>query len=428
MNTELQKLKQKYIPQFVKGLITYKECADLCHITYNSVYTIAKRYKLKGDKAFIHQTKGKRSHNCLFTKEEEKEIIKIYKQYGGGGFGGFLEYLNYWVPKSENSLEQKWAKYFKKYPINYMTLKRLFNRHRIKSPNAYKTHKTHASSRQRKEAMGDMLQFDATPFQWFKWCGDKNYYALHGNIDDATNTICGLYLCKNECRLGYLEVLRQTFTQYGVPLSAYTDMSSCFFVQPRKEDKTIQEQIEERKKSNTTWTSICSKLNIKTIIAFSPQAKGRVERMWQTIQGQLPHIFKVQKIRTIEQANNFLSQYIQFFNFTYSTKTNKSSFRCLENTDDLDYLLSIKVQKKTKQFGVFTFHGYQFILKADQCSYQKIELCLSEKFGIKARMNGKFYDVALNEPITDVIGDPMPIIEKELIAKYLEADTRNYVA
>lgn len=432
MDFELQELKKKYIPQYVKGQITYKECAALCKITVNSVYTIAKRYKLKGDKAFVHQFKNKRSNHCKFTRKEEKEIITLYKKYGDSNFGGFLEYLNYWlVLKSHNTEEKlikKWAIYFKNHKINYMTLKRLLNRNGLKSPKTRIKHKQHNKSRPRKENAGDMLQFDATPFQWFKWCGDKNYYALHGNIDDATNTICGLYLCKNECRLGYLEVCRQTFLNYGVPKSAYTDMSSSFFVQPRKTDKTIEELMQERKKSNTTWTRLCAELNIKSIIAYSPQAKGRIERMWQTIQGQLPYLFNVYKINNIEKANEFLSQYIEFFNFRYSRKTKGSSFSPLKNINDLDYLLSVRIPKKTKRYGVFHFHGYEFILKSDLCSYRNFELCLSEKFGIKARINGKFYNVELNEPLCDIVGDAMPIVEKELISKYMTNNSKCFSA
>ena len=64
--------------------------------------------------------------------------------------------------------------------------------------------------RERKAAEGLMLQVDATPFPWF---GDNTNYAVHGFIDDATGKITGLYICKNECLLGYLEVLRQTLTK-----------------------------------------------------------------------------------------------------------------------------------------------------------------------------------------------------------------------
>ena len=71
-----------------------------------------------------------------------------------------------------------------------------------------------------------MLQADGTPFDWFE-TGEK--YLLHGFVDDATGKITGLYMCKNECLLGYLKVLRQTLENFGIPISLYPDKYSVFF-------------------------------------------------------------------------------------------------------------------------------------------------------------------------------------------------------
>ncbi|HKK95258.1 MAG TPA: hypothetical protein VJ916_02895 [Anaerovoracaceae bacterium] len=79
-----------------------------------------------------------------------------------------------------------------------------------------------------------MLQVDATPYQWF---GGNEKYSLHGFIDDAKGNITGLYLCKYECLLGYLEVLRQTLINYGIPQSLYPDRYSVFFLNRKNEQK-----------------------------------------------------------------------------------------------------------------------------------------------------------------------------------------------
>lgn len=81
--------------------------------------------------------------------------------------------------------------------------------------------------RQERPSSGELLQVDGTPHQFFY--GDDKEYCLHGFIDDATHQVTGLYMCENECMHGYLEVTRQTFKNFGVPLALYADGSSIFF-------------------------------------------------------------------------------------------------------------------------------------------------------------------------------------------------------
>lgn len=79
--------------------------------------------------------------------------------------------------------------------------------------------------------MGELVQADGTPFDWFK---DGHMYSIHGFIDDATGQVLGAYMCEHECLLGYLEVLRQMLTNYGIPQCLYPDKFSVFFQQKHK--------------------------------------------------------------------------------------------------------------------------------------------------------------------------------------------------
>ena len=136
-----------------------------------------------------------------------------------------------------------------------------------------------------------MLQVDGTPFDWF---GDGQKYSLHGFIDDATGKITGLYMCKNECLLGYLEVLRQTLENYGIPISLYPDKYSVFFPPKKVDDHiTIEEQLNGREKGITQFGRIVEELGIEMFAASSPQAKGRIERLWETLQSRLVTEFRI---------------------------------------------------------------------------------------------------------------------------------------
>ena len=144
---------------------------------------------------------------------------------------------------------------------------------------------------------------------------NKHKTVIHGLIDDATHKPTALYMCENECLLGYQEALRRTYEKYnGLPEAVYSDRSSIFCVTKENLEKvTIQEQLAGIDKSETQWQKMCDELDIKCIFALSPEAKGRIERLWETLQGRLPYIFRFLGINTIEAANEFLSTYIDIF-------------------------------------------------------------------------------------------------------------------
>ena len=95
-------------------------------------------------------------------------------------------------------------------------------------------------------------------------------------------------MCKNECLLGYLEVLRQTLENYGVPISLYPDKYSVFFPPKKVNDHiTVEEQLNGREKGISQFGRIVEELGITMFPASSPQAKGRIERLWETLQSRL---------------------------------------------------------------------------------------------------------------------------------------------
>ena len=124
--------------------------------------------------------------------------------------------------------------------------------------------------------------------------------------------LLGLYMCKNECLLGYLEVLRQTLENYGIPISLYPDKYSVFFPPKKVDDHiTVEEQLNGREKGVTQFGRIVEELGIDMFPASSPQAKGRIERLWETLQSRLVTEFRINKITNVDEANKFLISYIE---------------------------------------------------------------------------------------------------------------------
>ena len=274
----------------------------------------------------------------------------------------------------------------------------------IKSPKKHRKSKLH-HRRKRKESEGMMLQADGTPFDWF---GNGEKYSLHGFVDDATGKITGLYMCKNECLLGYLEVLRQTLENYGIPISLYPDKCSVFFPPKKVDDHvTIEEQLNGREKGITQFGRIVEELGITMFPANSPQAKGRIERLWETLQSRLVTEFRINNITTMGQANTFLSNYIDIYNSKFAIEPlNKNNvFLKLPKKYNLVELLCVKFERTIDNAGVFSVNNSKFqILDRSLPPKTKITVYLSKKVGMLAKINNKTYDV-----------QPLELISKGLI-------------
>jgi len=404
MNYELQKLKMLYVPMFARGEITMRECARCCKIQPVSAWRLKNRYLKLGDNAFIHGNKGRKPVNKTY---DYAQIADDYKKFKGTPFMSFrdncADFLNYSTVPS------------------YTTVYNALSSAGIISPLAripVREKKKHLPRSERANE-GDMVQIDGSRHDWFL---NGKKITLHGAVDDATHKVVALYFCENECLLGYYELLKQIVNKTGgLPSAVYSDRSQIFFT---SRGANLEEQLAGAEKSSTQWQKTCKELQIELIAAYSPQAKGRIERLWQTLQGRLPYIFQHLKIDTIDKANEFLESYIDGFNARFAVPAQDEALHWKAKPSDVDFefLFSVRTEKKTKADGSFIYHGYKFRLLSKHSACVRFTFCLSESYGLKGFMNGKYYDVELCEPICDVVGDAMPAVEKELIYRYFLAD------
>ena len=316
--------------------------------------------------------------------------------------------------------------------ISYSALYNILRNAGIKSPKKHRKSKLH-HRRKRKESEGMMLQADGTPFDWF---GNGEKYSLHGFIDDATGKITGLYMCKNECLLGYLEVLRQTLEDYGIPISLYPDKYSVFFPPKKVNDHiTIEEQLNGREKGITQFGRIVEELGITMFAASSPQAKGRIERLWETLQSRLVTEFRIHKITTIEQANKFLITYIKKYNsqFAIEPQSKQTMFLKLPKRYNLDELLCVRFERTIDNAGVFSINNSKFqVMDKSLPPKTKVQIYLSEKIGMRVKSNNKVYNVQPLEIISKGIIDNnsldlnlwLPDVVIELINEYYLKDAK----
>lgn len=402
--------KSIYIPKCCRGEITCLVAAQKIGISIRSVSDLKKRYKLFGESIFVRGNKGHPPYNLKYDKAYEERIIYLHDTYYQD-----TPYRAFW--RCLRDIEH--------ISIPYNSLRNICKRRGIKSCKEYKTHKkTKHESRLERPCSGELVQLDASKHDWFI---NGTYTTLHGAIDDARHIVTGLYFCDNECRLGYNQVLYQTFRDYGVMESVYIDRHSSFVTTPKH--KTLEERLEYEKNSDTHFNDICRRLKIEVILALSAEAKGRIERLWGTLQDNLPYIFRRLGIQDNQGANEFLKDFLPRFNseFSVQSRSQFTKWRKISKTVNLDFLLSIRVPRRTDSYGVFLFHDHYFELRAPRKSHVNFILCMSENFGLKAYMNNRFYDVVLCDVLSDTITHTMPEVEKDLISRYLLSDLRGKV-
>lgn len=164
----------------------------------------------------------------------------------------------------------------------------------------------HRSRRERMPKAGMLLQTDGSKHDWLEGRGPE--LTLVGGIDDATGTVTGGRFRAAEDAAGYFEMLVQTIRRHGLPLALYTDLSGVFIKDPNR-PPTLAEQLTGRR-SLTQVGRALDVLGIRWIGARSPEAKGRIERLWGTLQDRLVSELRRAGVTTLEGANELLDWYL----------------------------------------------------------------------------------------------------------------------
>ena len=167
----------------------------------------------------------------------------------------------------------------------------------------------HRHRRPPEARMGQMVQVDGSPFAWLEGRGPE--MTLHGAIDDATSTVLALHFRPAEDLHGYAVVFQQLFTQYGLPLAVYGDRINILV----RNDAhwSLAEQLRGAQ-DPTHLGRVLADLGIGYLEAGSPEAKGRIERLWRTLQDRLTSELRLRHISTPEGANAFLPEFLADLN------------------------------------------------------------------------------------------------------------------
>jgi len=311
--------KLEIIRSVTEGIYTVRKAAFLLNLTTQRVRQIRDSFLRDGENTLIHGNSGKQPAIYRFNEELKAKIVSLKKTqlYSGTNFTNFqkLLFVNEGIK------------------IGYTTLVNILKEAGVSSTIRHKTKKRGFRWRKRKERLGELLQIGATLHDWFE---DGNSFVLHFIVDDATGSITGLHFRQSVCLDGYTAVLRQTLTDYGIPMEIYSSMPGLFFEKEKNEDN----HSEKKTQAKTSFSKLLeNKLGIELSDIDPVQGRKCHEVLCDILHDHLSSWLISQGITDIEEANKQIYRYINVFNskFSVRAKSNESLFVPLGNDFNYSY-------------------------------------------------------------------------------------------
>jgi hypothetical protein len=275
--------------------ITQRQAAAELKLSERHLRRLLGKLRGGGDQAILHGLRGRRSNRKL-DGEAEQRAVSILKQDVYRGFGPSLA--------SEYLAKRHALRVSKETVRKWMTGAGLWH---VRPRRVVEVH----TWRARRERFGELVQWDTSEHDWTEGRGEKMY--LVKMIDDATSQLFARFV-RRDSREENLGVLEAYLKRHGRPLEFYTDKASIFYTTPKKNHPVREEPLPP-----TQIGRALAELGIGWIAAHSPQAKGRVERSFQTAQDRLVKGMRVAGVKTIAEANAYLeAEYLPEWNAKFA--------------------------------------------------------------------------------------------------------------
>lgn len=353
--------KYSTIKKLVETNGNKKRAAIALNCSVRHINRMIKGYNEKGKEFFIHGNRGRKPAHTIDVNVKQS-IIDLYRtKYFGANITHFCELLkkheNISVsastihsilmedfilsPKAKRATRKRVKAQLKEQQKTAKSMKEI-----TKIQSSIIAAEDAHPRRPRCAYAGEMLQMDASVHLWF---GNEKSQ-LHIAVDDATGAIVGAYFDKQETLNGYYHVLYQVLTDYGIPYMLFTDRRTVFEYK-RKKSPSVEED------TFTQFSYACKQLGIEIKTSSVAQSKGRVERMFQTLQSRLPLEMRLAGVTTIEQANEFLNSYIKEFNAQFALPVDniKSVFEMQPDIEKINLTLAVLTSRKVDNGSCIKF-------------------------------------------------------------------------
>jgi transposase len=284
-----QRERQRYhlLKMVVESRITLKQASSVIGVSYRHAKRLKRKLISEGARGLVHGNRGRPSPKALNAELAQRIIALSRERYANFNDTHFTEKLN--------ELEG--------ITVGRDTVRRLRRNNGI-VPKRKRRARKHHQRRARKPQAGMMVLWDGSPHRWF---GKHTApCCLMAAIDDATSKLLDAFFIPYECSFGYLKLLEHLVTRYGIPLSIYQDRHGTLH---RNDDHwSLDEQL-KGEQHPTQVGGVLHALGISPIFALSPQAKGRIERLFGVLQDRLIAEMELRNITEIAAANTFLTEH-----------------------------------------------------------------------------------------------------------------------
>jgi transposase len=358
--SQRQLQRVKVIEKVVDGHVSIAQAAELLDLSARQVKRLKKRYD-PNDAAWVyHGNRGTPPVHRLPDATRRRVVALAKSKYAGF---------------NDSHLQEKLASQ-ENLCLSRPSLQRILRQAGLASPQKRRSSR-YRSRRERREQEGTMLQTDGSRHAWLETRGPE--LTLLGFIDDATGKVPAAHFqLEAEDAVGYLRLLRVQVEQVGVPLSLYHDQHSIF--QRNDDHWSVAEQLQGEQIPTQVGRAL-RELGITSIPARSPQAKGRIERLWRTFQDRLRSELRLANAASLPQANQVLQQFLADYNakFARPAKQAPSAYRKLDRRLDLNYILSLRYERKVNPDHTVTAPGVLLQLpplsSGRGFAGQKVEIC-----------------------------------------------------
>jgi hypothetical protein len=352
-----RELKRLHIVQkAIESRLKQTEAAEMLSLGIRQTGRIIIRVKEEGPQGVVHRSRGRASNRKL-PQEVKDQVLNLYRK-NYEGFGPTLA--------QEKLLERDGIRISDETLRKWLIEAELWKKKR--------KGKQHRQWRPRKDRYGEMIQVDGSHHDWFEGRGSACVFM--GYIDDATGKVYGRFY-EYEGTIPAMDSFKRYIRKNGIPMSLYMDKHSTYKSTGKP---TIEDELNDTKPVSEFGRAL-KELGVQLIHANSPQAKGRVERLFNTLQDRLVKEMRLRGIRSIAEANEFLEEYLPIYNRRFAKKAAQTEnlHRPIPKGLDLQRILCIKTERTVRN---------DFTIAHDKKLYQIEEAVKTKKLMVEEYTDG----------------------------------------
>jgi len=360
--SQREQARLQVLNRVVEGIYGMEEAAKVLGVSERHGWRLLAAYRKEGAAAFAHGNRGRKPAHAL----GEETRIRV-RELAQGRYQGVNHcHLTELLAEGEGLV------------LSRATVRRILAAAGVNSPRRRRSPK-HRIRRERYPQEGMLLQVDGSRHHWLE--GRGFYLTLVGAIDDATGTVPFALFREQEDAQGYFLVLEEIARSKGIPLALYSDRHSIFQVNPKQRD-TLEEQLAGERQPTQLGRAL-RELGIKLLLAQTPQAKGRVERLWGTFQDRLVAELRLAGASNAAEANEVLWRFLPRFNERFGVLAVQpgSAYRHLPPSLHLEEVLCFKYQRTVARDNTVRFGGrtLQLLPTLERRSYARARVEVQER-------------------------------------------------